>query len=56
MKTTDTIAVTRKAALPKRPHNSRATEAKAVAVSEWAPQPSTMTRAEIRKLVIDQIG
>ena len=34
----------------------RPTEAKAVAVRAWAPQPSPMTREEIRKLVIDQIG
>jgi hypothetical protein len=33
----------------------RPTEAKAV-VRAWAPQPSPMTREEIRRLVIDQIG
>jgi len=37
-----------------RPH--RPTEAKADVVRAWAPQPSPMTREEIRKLVIDQIG
>jgi hypothetical protein len=32
------------------------TEPKAVAVPVWTPQPNPLTRAEIRKLVIDQIG
>jgi hypothetical protein len=36
--------------------NHRPTDAKAVVVPAWAPQPSPMTREEIRKLVIDQIG
>jgi len=48
---TDRIPVTRES----RNHH-RPTEAKAFVVPEWAPQPSPMTREEIRKLVIDQIG
>ena len=56
MKVTDKIAVTSKVVVPKRPHDSQPPEAKAVVLSEWAPQPSTMTREEIRKIVIDQIG
>jgi regulator of nucleoside diphosphate kinase len=36
--------------------NHRPAEAKAVVVPAWAPQPNPLTREEIRKLVIDQIG
>ncbi|MXQ10510.1 hypothetical protein [Microvirga makkahensis] len=32
------------------------TESKMVAVPAWAPQPNPLTPAEIRKIVIDQIG
>ncbi|WP_262269260.1 hypothetical protein [Microvirga yunnanensis] len=32
------------------------TDSKVVAVPVWAPQPNPLTPAEIRKLVIDQIG
>lgn len=39
-----------------RPRNRMPPEAKAVAVAAWAPQPNPLTRAEIQKLVIDQIG
>jgi hypothetical protein len=56
MKTADKITVTGQSPVPKRPHNPRPTEAKAGTVPEWAPQPSSMTREEIRKQVIDQIG
>lgn len=31
-------------------------KAKAAVVRAWAPQPNPLTREEIRKLVIDQIG
>jgi hypothetical protein len=34
----------------------RPTEAKVFVVPEWMPQPSPMTREEIQKQVIDQIG
>ncbi|WP_262297858.1 hypothetical protein [Microvirga sesbaniae] len=39
-----------------KPRNPRSTEAKAVAVPAWTPQPNPLSREEIRKLVIDQIG
>lgn len=50
MKTEYKMPVTRKS----RDH--RPAEAKAVAVPVWTPQPSPLTREEIRKLVINQIG
>ncbi|EIM26807.1 hypothetical protein [Microvirga lotononidis] len=56
MKAADKIADTGKVPVPKGPPDHRPTEAKAVVVREWAPQPSPMTREEIRKIVIDQIG
>lgn len=56
MKTADKITVASKISVPKGPHDPRPTEAKAVLVPEWAPQPNPLTREEIRKLVIDQIG
>jgi hypothetical protein len=34
----------------------RPAEGKVIVVRAWAPQPSPMSREEIRKLVIDQIG
>jgi hypothetical protein len=40
----------------KKSRNHRPTEAKAVVVPAWTPQPNPLTREEIRKLVIDQIG
>jgi hypothetical protein len=57
MKTADrspiigTVPVTEE---PRKHH--RPTEAKAGVVRAWAPQPNPLTREEIRKLVIDQIG
>ncbi len=39
----------------KKPRNSQSTDVKAV-IPAWAPQPNLLTREEIRKLVIDQIG
>ncbi|WP_243369226.1 hypothetical protein [Microvirga solisilvae] len=56
MKVTDKITAKSKVAVPKQPHESRPPNAKVVMLSEWAPQPSTLTREEIRKIVIDQIG
>ena len=56
MKTAGRIAVTGKVPVPKGPHDPRPTEAKAVLIPVWAPQPSPMTREEIQKQVIDQIG
>jgi hypothetical protein len=35
---------------------NRPTEEKVFVVPEWMPQPSPMTREEIQKQVIDQIG
>jgi hypothetical protein len=40
----------------RKPRNHRPAEAKAVVVPAWAPQPNPLTREEIRKLVLDQIG
>ena len=56
MKAADRIAVTGKVPVPKGPHDPRPAEAKAVVVRAWAPQPNPLSREEIRKLVIDQIG
>jgi hypothetical protein len=57
MKTVDKITVIGKIPVTKEPRSHhRPTEAKAMLVPEWAPQPSPMTREEIRKQVIDQIG
>ena len=35
------------------PHPNKAKE---VVIQAWVPQPNPLTREEIRKLVIDQIG
>ena len=57
MKAENKITVTGKIPVTREPRNRhRPTEAKAVVVPAWAPQPSSMTREEIRKQVIDQIG
>ena len=39
-----------------KPRNPRSTEVKAVPVPAWAPQPNPLTRDEIRRLVLEQIG
>lgn len=56
MKTKNKITFIGKIPVTTRTHSQRPTEVKAVVVSAWAPQPSSMTREEIRKQVIDQIG
>ena len=57
MKTENKITVTGKFPVAGEPLNRhRPTEAKVFVVPEWVPQPSSMTREEIRKQVIDQIG
>ncbi len=56
MKAADKIAVADNGAVPKGPHVPRPTDAKAVVVRAWTPQPNPLSREEIRKLVIDQIG
>ena len=56
MKAENKIPVTGRSQSPRSRATHRPTEAKAVVVPAWAPQPSPMTREEIRKLVIDQIG
>ena len=57
MKTTNTITFIGKVPVTREPRNRhRPTEAKVFVVPEWVPQPSSMTREEIRKQVIDQIG
>ena len=57
MKTENKITVTGKFPVTGEPRNRhRPTEAKVFVVPEWVPQPSSMTREEIRKQVIDQIG
>jgi hypothetical protein len=55
MKAENRIPVTKDPATSK-PSNHRSTEAKAVVVPAWAPQPDLLTREEIRRIVIDQIG
>ncbi|MGO4572692.1 hypothetical protein [Microvirga sp. 2TAF3] len=50
MKTENKIPMTKKSQRP------RQTERKVHAVPTWTPQPYTLTREEIRKIVIDQIG
>jgi hypothetical protein len=42
--------------ITKKPKEHERTEFKAVAVSVWTPQPNPLTRAEIRKIVLGQIG
>jgi hypothetical protein len=57
MKSETKIPVTGKIPIAKEPRNHyRPTDAKAVVVPVWAPQPTSMTREEIRQQVIDQIG
>jgi hypothetical protein len=57
MKDENKITVIGKIPVTREPRNHhRPTEAKAVVVRPWAPQPNLMTREEIRKQVIDQIG
>jgi hypothetical protein len=55
MKTENRIPVTKNPAT-RKPGHQRSTEAKAVVVPAWAPQPDRLTREEIRRIVIDQIG
>ena len=55
MKAENRILVTKNQAT-RKPGNHRPTEAKAVVVPAWAPQPDRLTREEIRRIVIDQIG
>lgn len=45
-----------KATFPRRSRDHRPTEAKAVVVPAWTPQPNPLTREEIRRIVIEQIG
>ena len=45
-----------KTAASTKSRDHRTAEAKAVLVRAWAPQPNLLSREEIRKLVIDQIG
>jgi hypothetical protein len=56
MKPENKIPVAGKITVVGKTSDRRPTDAKAVVVPAWAPQPSPMTREEIRKLVIDQIG
>jgi hypothetical protein len=57
MKTENKITVTDRIPVARESRNRhRPTEAKVFAVPEWMPQPSPMTREEIQKQVIDQIG
>ena len=39
-----------------RDRNIRLVDTKAIAVATWSPQPNPLTREEIRRLVVDQIG
>lgn len=50
MKTEDKITITRK------PRDQRPTEAKPVVDPAWTSQPNPLTREEIRRIVIEQIG
>jgi hypothetical protein len=56
MKTEGEIKVIGRIPEPEGPHDPRPTEARTLPIPEWAPQPNPMTREEIRKQVIDQIG
>jgi hypothetical protein len=40
----------------KKPRDHQPVKVKRGTVSGWAPQPDLLTREEIRKIVIDQIG
>jgi len=50
------IPVTGRIPVTRKTRIHQAAKAKAAVVPAWAPQPSPMTREEIRRLVIDQIG
>ena len=50
MKTENKIPLARKL------RNIKPPEMKAAEASAWTPPPSLLTREEIRKIVIDQIG
>ncbi len=39
-----------------RERNIRSADTKAIVVATWSPQPNPLTREEIRRLVVDQIG
>jgi hypothetical protein len=56
MKTENKIPGTCRSPIARKLHNHPPSEAKAVAIRAWAPQPNPMTREEIRRMVIDQIG
>ncbi|GEO13662.1 hypothetical protein [Microvirga aerophila] len=56
MKDGNKIPVASKIPATKRLDIHRPPEAKAAVIPAWAPQPSPLTREEIRKQVIDQIG
>jgi hypothetical protein len=57
METADRSPIIGTVPVTKEPRNHhRPTEAKAGVVRAWAPQSSPLTREEIRKQVIDQIG
>jgi hypothetical protein len=45
-----------KIVITKKPKEHEPTESKGAAVPVWTPQPNPLTREEIRKIVIDQIG
>jgi hypothetical protein len=56
MKDENKIKFASKIPVIKRLGNHRPIEEKATVVPVWTPQPNPMTREEIRKQVIDQIG
>jgi hypothetical protein len=52
MKAESRVSVTKN----KKPRIHQPAEIRVDAVPAWSPQPNPLTREEIRKLVIDQIG
>jgi len=56
MKTENKIHITGRINVATKPRNHPRTDAKAVAVSAWAPQPNPLSREEIRRMVMEQLG
>jgi hypothetical protein len=56
MKDENKIQVASKIPVAKRLRNHRPIQEKVTVIPAWVPQPSSMTREEIQKQVIDQIG
>ena len=52
----NTMIAEKKTTPAKRSFDRRSTEVKTAVASAWLPQPNPLTREEIRKIVMEQIG